>query len=73
MATQNKTKNNNTRKKNLNIKLVSGVAKADVKQLKVLAALGLRKSKSSVQREDRPIIQGMLRKVSHLVEVTENK
>ncbi len=63
----------NTRKKNLNIKLVTGTAKADDKQLKVLVALGLRRSKSSVQREDRPIIRGMLRKVSHLVEVTENK
>ncbi len=62
-----------TKKKALNIKLISGMAKADVRQTKVLAALGLRRSKATVQHDDTAIIKGMLRKVSHLVEVSENK
>ncbi len=68
MATKSKSK-----KKALTIKLVRGMAKADVRQTKVLAALGLRKSKSSVEHDASPIINGMLRKVAHLVEVSENK
>lgn len=59
-------------KKKLSIKLVKGYKAADKKQLKVLDALGLRKSKQVVQHDDGATILGMIRKVSHLVEVTEN-
>ena len=61
-----------TKKKKLSIKLVRGISKADTKQTKVLAALGLRKSGKTVQHDDGPTILGMLNKVSHLVEVTKN-
>ena len=34
-----------------------------------IRALGLRRMKQTVTHEDNPVIQGMLQKVSHLVEV----
>lgn len=39
------------------------------KQREVLRTLGLRRLKSSVIRSDDPVIQGMIRKVNHLVRV----
>ncbi|HAA90114.1 MAG: 50S ribosomal protein L30 [Thermoanaerobacterales bacterium 50_218] len=39
------------------------------KQRKILRALGLRKLNSSVVKKNVPEIQGMVSKVSHLVEV----
>lgn len=38
-----------------------------------LRALGLKRIRHSVEHEDRPEILGMIRKVSHLVEVEEVK
>lgn len=38
-----------------------------------LRALGLKRIRDSVEHEDRPEILGMIRKVSHLVEVEEVK
>jgi large subunit ribosomal protein L30 len=37
------------------------------KQKKVLAALGLKKIGSSVRRSDNQALQGMIRKVAHMV------
>ena len=34
-----------------------------------VAALGLKKIRSSKEHEDTPVIQGMIKKVSHLVKV----
>ncbi len=62
-----------TKKKELKIKMISGMAKADNHQIKILAALGLRRSKAEVEHDNSPIIQGMLRKVAHMVEISENK
>lgn len=59
-------------KKKLKITMIRGMAKADKKQAKVLEALGIRKSKQSVFHDDSVTINGMLRKVAHLVEVAEN-
>ncbi len=61
-----------TKKKDLSIKLVRGTAAADERQLKVLHALGLRRSKQTVQRDNSATIKGMINKVAHLVEVTTN-
>jgi large subunit ribosomal protein L30 len=36
-----------------------------------MRALGLRKINQSVEREDSPVLQGMLRKVANLVKVEE--
>lgn len=38
---------------------------------KVVAGLGLRKTNSSVLRQDTPEIRGMIFKIKHLVEVTD--
>jgi len=43
----------------------------DKKQKATLVALGLRKLNATVEQPDRPGIRGMIRKVSHLVEVPE--
>jgi large subunit ribosomal protein L30 len=39
------------------------------KQKKVLAALGLRKIGSSVERQENKAVQGMIRMVAHMVSV----
>lgn len=59
--------------KKLAITLTRGLAAADKKQTKVLEALGLRRSQKTVYHNDGPTIMGMINKVSHLVEVKENK
>ncbi|HUV05454.1 MAG TPA: 50S ribosomal protein L30 [Armatimonadota bacterium] len=41
------------------------------KQKATLVALGLRKLNATVEQPDRPEIRGMIRKVCHLVEVSE--
>ena len=40
-------------------------------QRRTVASLGLRRIRQTVEHEDTPAIQGMVRKVRHLVEVTE--
>jgi len=40
-------------------------------QRQTLRALGLKRLNASVTREDAPSIRGMIRKVSHLIEVEE--
>ena len=46
---------------------------ATEKQCRNLDALGLRKSRQSVEHEDSAIIKGMLERVKHLVTVEEIK
>lgn len=41
------------------------------KQRRVLESLGLKKIGSSVSKPDEPVFRGMIHKVSHLVQVTE--
>lgn len=41
------------------------------RQKKTVEALGLRKMNSSTVKQDTPQIRGMIRKVSHLVEVEQ--
>ncbi|MCE2928824.1 MAG: 50S ribosomal protein L30 [Candidatus Caenarcaniphilales bacterium] len=68
------TKNDkNEASKKLSIKLTRGVCAADTRQLKVLHALGLKRTNNVVNHSDSPIILGMINKVRHLVTVTENK
>ena len=43
------------------------------KQLGTIRALGLKRLGHTVEHEDRPEIRGMVAKVSHLVEVEENR
>lgn len=45
---------------------------ADKRQRDTLRSLGLRRIGQSVQRPDTPQLRGMIYKVRHLVEVSEN-
>ncbi len=38
-----------------------------------LRGLGLRRIRHTVEREDTPAVRGMIRKISHLVEIVEEK
>ena len=40
-------------------------------QRRTIRALGLRRLQHTVEREDTPTIRGMVRKISHLLEVNE--
>lgn len=42
-------------------------------QREVLRSLGLRRIRHEVEREDTPAIRGMVAKISHLVEIVEEK
>jgi len=45
---------------------------SDKRQLDTLRSLGLRRINHSVQRPDSPQVRGMIHKVRHLVEVSED-
>ena len=42
------------------------------RQVETLRSLGLRRIGQSVEREDSPQLRGMLYKIRHLVEISEN-
>ncbi len=44
----------------------------DKRQIDTLRSLGLRRIGHTVEREDSPQIRGMIHKVAHLVEVSED-
>lgn len=56
----------------LKITLTRSVIGASEAQRKVVKALGLRKTNSTVVREDTPTVRGMINKVNHLLTVEEN-
>ena len=55
----------------LQIKLVRSTIGTTPNQRKNVEALGLRKREQGGVKEDTPQMRGMIKKVSHLVEVTE--
>lgn len=55
----------------LKITLVKSVIGSSERQRKVVTALGLKKTNSSVIQEDTATIKGMIEKVKHLVSVEE--
>jgi large subunit ribosomal protein L30 len=57
----------------LRVKLVNSVIGRPQNQRRVVEALGLKKLNSTVDHDDIPSIRGMVRKVSHLVQVEEIK
>lgn len=57
----------------LEIKQIRSIAGAKQNQRKNIKALGLRHREHVVVHDDTPIIRGMIRKVEHLVQVTERK
>jgi large subunit ribosomal protein L30 len=59
--------------KKLRITLTKSLIGVPEKQRKVLRALGLRKREHVVVQDDNPIINGMIFKVNHLVDVERVK
>jgi large subunit ribosomal protein L30 len=55
----------------LRITQVRGTIRTRPEHRGTMRALGLRKINQTVEREDSPVLQGMLRKVANLVEVEE--
>jgi large subunit ribosomal protein L30 len=59
--------------KKLKITLKKSLIGVPEKQIKVLRALGLRKREHTVIQDDNPVINGMIFKVSHMVDVERVK
>ena len=57
--------------KTIKITLTKSPIGAQPRQRKVIEALGLRKMNQTVELEDSPATRGAIKKVSHLVTVTE--
>jgi large subunit ribosomal protein L30 len=55
----------------LEIKQIRSIAGATKIQRRNIEALGLKRREHVVVHDDTPIIRGMIRKVNHLVQVTE--
>ncbi|MBN2619406.1 MAG: 50S ribosomal protein L30 [Spirochaetales bacterium] len=57
--------------KKIRVTLVRSTIGRKVNQIKTVKALGLRKINSVVEKDVNPVILGMVKTVSHLVEVEE--
>ena len=55
----------------IKIKQIKSKINAPIDQKRTLTALGLRKISQVVEKEDTPVIRGMIRKVHHLVTVID--
>lgn len=55
----------------LEVKQIRSIAGATQNQRRNLKALGLKRREYVVVHDDTPIIRGMIKKVEHMVEVTE--
>ncbi|MBR1401982.1 MAG: 50S ribosomal protein L30 [Prevotella sp.] len=55
----------------LKIKQIKSKIGAPIDQKRTLQALGLHKISQVVEREDTPVVRGMIRKVHHLVTIVE--
>ena len=55
----------------IKIKQIKSKIGAPIDQKRTLTALGLRKISQVVEKEDTPVIRGMIRKVHHLVTVID--
>jgi len=55
----------------IRIKMTASVIGGTDEQRATVRGLGLRKIHQVVEREDTPMVRGMIRKVSHLVAVVE--
>jgi len=60
-----------TESKKINVKLVKSLIGVTDSQIKVAAALGLRKTNQVREHYETPVVKGMINKISHLLEVTE--
>lgn len=57
--------------KKLKVKLVRGLAGKKNIEIKIAGSLGLRKTNQERVHPDNPIIRGQIRKIKHLLEITE--
>ena len=57
----------------LKVTQVRSLIHASARQRRTMEALGLRRMQHTVYQKDTPAIRGMIRKVRHLVEVTETQ
>ena len=57
--------------KTVKIKMIASVIGCPDKQRATVRGLGLRRIHQVVEREDTPMVRGMVKKVPHLVEVVE--
>ncbi len=57
----------------LKIKLVKSAIGKPEKHRRILRALGLRRRGSVVRHDENPVIEGMINKVSHMLEVERMK
>ena len=57
--------------KKINVKLVKSLIGATKSQIKVVNALGLKKTNQVVEHYESPVIRGMINKVPHMLEVSE--
>ena len=64
-------KKNTGKAETLKLKLTKSLIGSTERQRQTVKGLGLRRIHHSVELQDTPEIRGMLRKVSHLVEVIE--
>ena len=55
----------------IKVKQIKSKIGAPIDQKRTLEALGLRKISQVVEKEDNPVIRGMIRKVHHLVTVID--
>ena len=55
----------------IKIKQIKSKIGAPIDQKRTLQALGLHKISQVVEKEDNPVIRGMIRKVHHLVKVID--
>ena len=58
--------------KKIKVTLIKSAIGYNKSQKATVKALGLRKLNHTVEKEDTPVIRGMINKISHLVNVDEN-
>ena len=61
------------KKKNIRIKQVKSTIGYNVRQKRTIEALGFHRVNQVIEKQDTPQIRGMVRKVSHLVKIVEEK
>lgn len=60
-----------TAKGTITVKLVKSTAKCTVGQIATVKGLGLRKMNSTKTLENTPAVRGMIKKIIHMLEITE--
>ena len=60
-----------TENEKINVKLVKSLIGATKSQIKVVNALGLKKTNQVVEHYESPTIRGMINKIPHMLEVSK--